>query len=425
MALFNLTDISFKAPGSAKGPLASLTENSEYASSTLRFPSDVGSSDKAHYMVININEQKYTQFSGTPALENQKPFVTQNRIDNPALQPNIGGIKTLLDTALSTDAGKVVQEKFQTSVNSLLGGLSSTGKAGEVLAGFASGVGNELTQYIKDIDPIGFTRTIRRIKNTIVLYMPDTLMFSQSQNYDQLNIGGGIVSGMMSAAGSLMDTKKNNPQANSQDLSHLYGKNLAPFFASAALNQSSLGKTIFAAATGTVVNPMMEILYSSPTPRNFQFDFQFNPRDEKEAKEVQDIIDSIRFFQAPEIKEGKGGFFLIPPAEFDISFYYNGKINPNIPPVSTCVLSNVNVNYAPNGFSTYEIPNETNAQIGRTGMPVSIIMQLSFMETEMVYKNSNLLRRPAGIGTSATQRNADISAAYNTAELGQVQFRQE
>ena len=58
MALFNLTDISFKAPGSAKGPLASLTENSEYASSTLRFPSDVGSSDKAHYMVININEQK-------------------------------------------------------------------------------------------------------------------------------------------------------------------------------------------------------------------------------------------------------------------------------------------------------------------------------------------------------------------------------
>jgi hypothetical protein len=58
-------------------------------------------------------------------------------------------------------------------------------------------------------------------------------------------------------------------------------------------------------------------------------------------------------------------------------------------------------------------------------MPVSIIMQLSFMETEMVYKNSNLLRRPVGIGSSATQRNADISAAYNTAELGQVQFRQE
>jgi hypothetical protein len=422
MALFNLTDITFKPPGSATGPLASLTENKEYASSTLRFPSDIGSSDKAHYMVININEQKKTQFSGQ-ASEKDKPFVIQNRIDNPALQPNIGGIKTLLDTALSTDAGKVVQEKFQTGVNSFLGGLSSTGKAGEVLAGLASGVGNELTQYIKAIDPIGFTRTIRRIKSTIVLYMPDTLMFSQNQNYDQVNIGGSPISGIMSAASSLMETKKKFPQANSNQLSEEYGKNLAPFFASAVLNQSALGKTIFAAATGTVVNPMMEILYSSPTPRNFQFDFQFNPRDEKEAKEVQDIIDSIRFFQAPEIKEGSGGFFLIPPAEFDISFYYNGKINPNIPPVSTCVLTNVNVNYAPSGFSAYEIPGETSAQIGRTGMPVSIIMQLSFMETEMVYKNSNLLRRPAGIGSSATQKNSGISDEYRKA--GQVNEKGE
>jgi hypothetical protein len=421
MALFNLTDISFKAPTSARGPLAQLTENSEYASSTLRFPSDVGSSDKAHYMVININEQTKTQFSGQ-ASEKDKPFVIQNRIDNPALQPNIGGIKTLLETALSTDAGRVVQNKFQTSVDSFLGGLSSTGKAGEVLAGLASGAGNELTQYIKAIDPIGFTRTIRRIKNTIVLYMPDTLMFSQNQNYDQLNIGGSPISGMMSAASSLMETKRNNPQANSKQLSEEYGKNLAPFFASAVLNQSALGKTIFAAATGTVVNPMMEILYSSPTPRNFQFDFQFNPRDEKEAKEVQDIIDSIRFFQAPEIKEGSGGFFLIPPAEFDISFYYNGQINPNIPPVSTCVLTNVNVNYAPSGFSAYEVPNQ-KASIGGTGMPVSIIMQLSFMETEMVYKNSNLLRRPAGIGSSATQKNSGISDEYRKA--GQVNEKGE
>ena len=85
MALFNLTDISFKAPGSAKGPLASLTENSEYASSTLRFPSDIGSSDKAHYMVININEQEKTQFPG--AQTNDSPFIIKNRNNNPVLQP--------------------------------------------------------------------------------------------------------------------------------------------------------------------------------------------------------------------------------------------------------------------------------------------------------------------------------------------------
>jgi hypothetical protein len=401
MALFNLTDISFKAPGSARGPLASLTENSEYASSTLRFPSDVGSSDKAHYMVINVNEQKKTQFPGSQATDN--PFIIQNRIDNPALRPNISGVKELLGSALSSDAGKVVQEKFRNAGSSVLGAISGTGKAGEIISSLSAGVGDQAIQYIKEIDPIGFTRTIRRIKNTIVLYMPDTLMYSQSQGYSPTNIGGGLVSGMMSAAGSLMDVKRNNPQANSEDLAKMYGQNLAPFFASAVLNESAIGKTIFAAATGTVVNPMMEILYSSPTPRNFQFDFQFNPRDEKEAKEVQDIIDSVRFFQAPEIQESKGGFFLIPPAEFDISFYYNGQINPNIPPISTCVLTNVNVNYAPSGFSAYEVPGETSPKVGRTGMPVSIIMQLTFMETEMVYKNSNLLRRPTGVAYSGSK----------------------
>jgi len=103
---------------------------------------------------------------------------------------------------------------------------------------------------------------------------------------------------------------------------------------------------------------------------------------------------------------------------------YNGQINPNIPSISTCVLTNVNVNYAPSGFSAYEVPNQ-KASIGGTGMPVSIIMQLSFMETEMVYKNSNLLRRPAGIGSSATQKNSAISAAYNTAELGRSTIGQD
>ena len=416
MALFNLTDISFKAPSSARGPLARLIENSEYASSTFRFPSDIGSSDKAHYMVININEQRKTQFSGQPS-EKEKPFVIQNRIDNPILRPNISGAKELLDAAFSTDLGKTAITKSSAAINQLTSNIADSGQAGKVAAAFGEGVISAFGKSIKEIDSIGFTRTIRRIKNTIVLYMPDTLMYSQEQSYSPMDVGGTLASGLISGAGSLMDAKRNNPQANSQDLARIYGENLAPLFASAALNQSALGKTIFAAATGTVVNPMMEILYSSPKPRNFQFDFQFNPRDEKEAKEVQDIIDSVRFFQAPEIAPASGGFFLIPPAEFDISFYYNGQINPNIPSISTCVLTNVNVNYAPSGFSAYEVPNQ-KASIGGTGMPVSIIMQLSFMETEMVYKNSNLLRRPAGIGSSATQKNSAISAAYNTAELG-------
>jgi len=420
MALFNLTDISFKAPGSARGPLASLTENSEYASSTLRFPSDIGSSDKAHYMVININEQKKTQFSGQ-ASEKDKPFVIQNRNDNPVLQPLIfqagavgADIANALNGVISGASG--VPGKIVDTVKSGIDRF--TDKVPNPVKEAGSSIGNEIQNLITSATNIGFTRTIRRIKNTIVLYMPNTLLFSESQTYATPNLSGPAALALGAAVSSAQVIKDNPATSIPQNLSPFAAKAIADRF-------GAPGKAIFAAATGLAANPMMEILYSSPVPRNFQFDFQFSPRDEKEAKEVQDIIDSIRFFQAPEIKEGSGGVFLIPPAEFDISFYYNGKINPNIPPVSTCVLTNVNVNYAPNVFSTYEVPGETSPKLGRTGMPVLIVMQLTFMETEMVYKNSNLLRRPAGIGTSATQRNADISAAYNTAELGRSTIGQD
>ena len=420
MALFNLTDISFKAPSSARGPLASLTgENSEYASSTLRFPSDIGSSDKAHYMVININEQEKTQFPG--AQTNDSPFIIKNRNNNPVLQPLLfqaGAVGADISSALNSSTSGLSGIPG-TVVGAIRSGIDRfTNNVPNSVKEAGSSIGNEIQSLITSATSIGFTRTIRRIKNTIVLYMPNTLLFSESQTYSNPNLAGPATLALGAAVSSAQVIKDNPATSIPQNLSPFAAKAIADRF-------GAPGKAIFAAATGLAANPMMEILYSSPVPRNFQFDFQFSPRDEKEAKEVQDIIDSIRFFQAPEIKEGSGGVFLVPPAEFDISFYYNGQINPNIPPISTCVLTNVNVNYAPNVFSTYEVPGETSPKLGRTGMPVLIVMQLTFMETEMVYKNSNLLRRPTGIGTSATQRNADISAAYNTAELGRSTIGQD
>jgi hypothetical protein len=118
----------------------------------------------------------------------------------------------------------------------------------------------------------------------------------------------------------------------------------------------------------------------------------FYPRSRIEAKEVQNIIDRIRFHQAPEIlgnnsAGGLGGYFLVPPSEFDIKFYYNGTENPNIPKISTCVLTTVDVDYAPSGFATYEVFEDNNTPtMGGTGMPVGIRMGLVFKETQIITK---------------------------------------
>jgi hypothetical protein len=172
-------------------------------------------------------------------------------------------------------------------------------------------------------------------------------------------------------------------------------KNLTPFILNSFLRKQfgNQGAGIYAAGTGTVINPQLEMIYTSPSFREFRFDFMLYPRSSKEAIEVQKILNRLRFHQAPEIfKEGAGalgGFFLVPPSEFDIKFYYNGRINPNIPPISTCVLTSIDTDYAPNGWSAYEVPSDSGEPtMGKTGMPVGIRLSLNFQETEIMTKDN-------------------------------------
>jgi hypothetical protein len=159
-----------------------------------------------------------------------------------------------------------------------------------------------------------------------------------------------------------------------------------------------LGRAFAYQVNGMVRNPMLELIYSQPRLRTFQFDFAFYPRDEKEALEVQKILERLRFHQAPEVKSGMNGYFLIPPSEFDIKFYYMGKINPNLDPLTSCVLESIQINYAPSGFSAYESLNETNPSLGRTGMPTAIQLTLMFKETQIKTKDNYKLNREPGNG---------------------------
>jgi hypothetical protein len=46
----------------------------------------------------------------------------------------------------------------------------------------------------------------------------------------------------------------------------------------------------------------------------------------------------------------------------------------------------MDVNYAPNGWSAYEVPGENSPSLGRTGMPVAIQVTLQFQETTYLTK---------------------------------------
>lgn len=388
MALFNLTDISFKAPGSATGPLDSLTENKEYARNTYRYPSDLGSSDKAHYIVININVQRNTNFKfeeskDTPtAIANNLAYGKLAAGTTP-LNSSLGAAATkLLNTSVAI--GGQVGNVLSNQLPSLTKGIKKS-DIGQFTSGAGKALYNEAVSAFKNIEK-GSIRAEKRTTDTVALYMPDTLAYTHSQNYENIQAGGQALTALAAGGMSAIDALKQGTPAQK---GFQLGRNLSPFIANMlAKRAGGLGQIAFSQAYGVVQNPMLEVLYSSPSFRTFRFDFQFYPRDEKEAKEVQDIIQRLRFHQAPEVATNFGnGFFMVPPSEFDISFYYNGIINPNIPKISTCVLESLDVDYAPGGFSAYEVPNQ-KASVGGTGMPVAIRLSLQFKETEIMTKTS-------------------------------------
>jgi hypothetical protein len=401
MPLFGFADINFnKGQQARKGPLNKLVAT-EFGRTTLRYPIDVGNYDKSHYVVFYIRQQKNTSFKRTKAPENAFS--------------DVGGAKIQSSVDRVNNFGSEIQNKINSGIGQInqatggaLGGLTSTigkatsgvtGKLNNLFGGSSasiSGSGQASNQLIdnsiKRITNSNFLNTTVLTTDAIALYMPDTLQYTYSQSYDQLSLGGELGGQALAAGSSAMEAFKS--EGGIAGLASAGGSLLKSggLFAAQKIAQGAgalvgqgTAQVGFTAATGAVQNPMLEMIYKSPNFRTFQFDFTFYPRDEKEAYEVQRIIERVRFHQAPEFAFGTQGF-LVPPSEFDIKFYYGGAENPNIPQIATCVLTTIDVNYAPNGFAAYEVPNENFPAIGRTGMPVAIQLTLQFQEITYLTK---------------------------------------
>ena len=404
MALFSLTDIKFLPSDSRGSNLTDFNLNNK------RYPIDLGSTDKGHYIMFYIFTQNRTQVGQTSQTNTSQNF--QNISSD--LNTNIGA------------EGQDVQES-----------VSGT---------FDDSIGKRASQYVKDgfnllsnfksftpgpdqnlLAKGNFFRTITKTNDTIALYMPDTLAFDYQQSYSNLSVTKELGNlGLAAQAGaSTYDAYRKTGSISSA------AKNAAPFAAEIA-KEAGLptgGKVLFSALSAVTggalaINPQLELIYEGTDFRSFRFSFMFYPRSKKEAVEILDIIDSFTFHQAPEILSSSFGRYLVPPSEFEIEFRYNGGINPNIPKVAPCVLTSISVDYAPNGFASYETLMSANQpERGGTGMPVAIRMDLSFKETRIITKQFLKGEREAKYNSpfgSTGGGSTDIVSQGNSASATQI-----
>lgn len=427
MSLFNLTDVKFtKSDNRTFEPLSM----QNYEHNLLRYPIDLGNADKGHYMMIHINRQEktaynYNDISTDPTIISDRKRIAQ-RFGTATAVGNTDQNINWLNNVVNDPEVSYRSLVGDSTWNQLVNFKNSISGAGVKVSEFANAISPEFVQTLENIggafadfgkqlkNGINDTTFLRRIKRTtdsIALYMPNTLAYTHQQEYSEISLGGEFLPGATAALSVLRDSINNSSGIRGT------ASNISPFILELARRRgilSSLGQNtvqaVLANTIGGVTNPHLEVLYSSPKLRNFQFDFMFYPRSEVEAREVMSIIERLNFHQAPEVMQGTAGFFMVPPSEFDIEFYYNGKINPNIPKITTCVLTSLQTDYAPNGYHAYEVPGRNEPEFGGTGTPVGIRLTMNFMETRVMTKMDFEEKYYNGRFTSSTKGTSDTPA---------------
>jgi len=127
------------------------------------------------------------------------------------------------------------------------------------------------------------------------------------------------------------------------------------------------------AMTGLAPNPMKEQVFKGMDFRTFTMEYQFSPRSIAESDNVNKIIKALKYHMHPEYKDANNFLFLY-PSEFDIEYYHQGQENLNLHRHTSCVLTELNVNYTPNGtFSTFKDGRPTQINVSMTFRELTIL----------------------------------------------------
>ena len=304
------------------GPLSTLYE-SQYNIATLHYPRDLGSTYRGHSVLFNVKKVNEVSFKDIPDKINAYVPITPLEIIDPTGLENsytYGGVK---DTATS----------IWNSVTSAAQGFTFNSDT-------LSKVGNNIGSFIENA-----LKQNTEVVSHIELYMPENLNFSYDAQYNSLSL--------MEAAASLPLVGRVASGINS-------------------IMQNSAAKLILNKA-GYVFNPQQQLLFEGIDFRTYQMSFTFSPVSREESSMVKKIIQTFRQYAAPTIIKQAAGMFFIPPAIFEIEFRLNGQPNKNVNKVEESVITNIDVNYTPNGWASHE-----------DGAPVQTTVTLSFQEIALI-----------------------------------------
>jgi hypothetical protein len=375
-----------------------------------------------------------------------------NKVDNLIFPSDLGSNPSLGHAVIfqaydyKTSLGEAIAAAATKAINAVAAEESTSAAAVALVGSIASNVGPSTFRYLN-----AATYTPQKQQTpytTISLFMPDTQTVNFNSHYEEVSLTKELgIPGYLAHAYS--DATKDGLKNSGTP----YAIATAGAIAGASVGSQNLGSLI-AQSAGVIVNPQIQLLFTSVSLRTFQLEFLMTPKTSAEAQVVKNICDSFAFYSLPGIagnQTGQPGQFLTPPQIFSVQFQFLGSssalsqisntltsalnttglspflttnsITGGTPAktfsVNDCVLEDVNIDYAPNGWAAYN-----------DGYPVQTRLTLQFKETTMItknqFKNSNISNNytnftPVQSSTSTVATfgpNGEVNSAGNPNAYG-------
>jgi len=348
--------------------------NDPFAFNQISYPRDVTTNiENGHYMLFYVNVQNKSKY-------HYKDYKGVG----------VGGVTTIFGEKDSYEGAAFGEKAYSEGVSDadFKLNLIKSGTPGNRLDSNFTTLAK--SQQVARTGMRTWAPTTTRISDSIALYLPGSISNDLTAEYDSAAMG---VIGFAAATGLRFTDQFGNDdfEGAAKTLKGALGSVGQDILQRALAGIADLSTGVegtyqFANQIfGRATNPYMEVLFKETPLRSFDYTFSFQPKDQHERDDVQDIIKTFRFHMAPELQEQNMRFMGI-PSTFDIHYMYqeaeknvpldwrSAKQNPYLNKIATCVLTSCDVSY------------EDAAKSFRDGSPTKITMALSFTETEMITK---------------------------------------
>lgn len=370
---FNAGTVNPKTSNTQQGPSSTIGDYSGSSLYKARGGPATFDTDKYH-----ISQHSYPtdlmgplgEYGGNYVIFYINVAVDSKLLKDPSVQtvddntPRDNGDLTALSNKYNTGVGGAIATPAAVGIG---GALLAGDKKAALKAGAVAAVGAGALQSVAST----FSGQKKRLATAIALHTPNTMSTTYSVNYDEeptdIYAMGLAAAGGTAALGKAVEQKGMSNVA--KDVVN------ATAAAGLAVGLKLPGTEGISKITGLAPNPRKEQIFKHVNFRTFSFDYQFYPRDQKEAENVLNIIYQFKLHMHPEFKDANN-FLYIYPSEFDIFYYNNGQENMNVNRHTSCVLTDMVVNYSPNGqFTAFA-----------NGMPTQINVTLTFKELATLTK---------------------------------------